>query len=85
MDSLTADLKKLREKCEHYEGDIKLHKRMIEKTNQPQSYMIAEVERSEKELHFAQKKIKSLEQEVKKMKADNEHLRVTKNGLNDDL
>ena len=58
---------------------------MLEKTNQPYSYMIADIERSEKELNFAQKKIKTLEETLKKMKHENDQLKLQKKGLSDDL
>lgn len=47
---------------------------MIEKTNQPYSFMIADVEKSEKELLFAHKKIKKMEEEVKRLNRENEQL-----------
>ena len=49
-----------------------MHKRLIEKANQPTSYIIADIERAEKELGFAQKKIKTLEETLKKMKQEND-------------
>lgn len=58
---------------------------MIEKTNQPYSYMIADVEKAEKELLFAQKKIKKYEDEIKRLNKVNEALVMEKKGLNEDL
>jgi hypothetical protein len=49
-----------------------LNKRLFEKTNQPASFMVADIERAEKELAFAQKKIKQLEEYLKKSKSENE-------------
>jgi len=45
---------------------------MLEKTNQPYSYMIQDVERTEKELNNAVKKIKQLEEVIKKLKQEND-------------
>jgi septal ring factor EnvC (AmiA/AmiB activator) len=47
---------------------------MMEKTNQPYSYMIQDVERTEKELNSALKKMKVLEDEIKRLKKENESL-----------
>ena len=65
----------MREKIENSEADVKLHKRLLERTNQPQSYLLADVERSEKELDHAQRKIKQQEEVVKKLKMENEALK----------
>lgn len=64
---------------------MKLHKRLLGKTNQPQAHMLADIERTEKELDFANRKIKQLDEQLKKVKHDNEQLRLSKNRLNDDL
>lgn len=75
----------MREKVENADAETKLHKRLLERTNQPQSYLLADVERSEKELDHAQRKIKQLDESLKKLRMENEHLRNSKKALNDDL
>jgi len=70
---------------ENLEADVKLHQRLVQRTNQPQSYMIADIERAEKELDFAQRKIKQMEDALRKLKVENEHLKQAKRGLADDL
>ena len=47
--------------------------------------MVAEVERAEKELEFANRKIKQLDDVCKKLKVENEQLKTAKKGLADDL
>ena len=47
---MQQEIKQLKEKLENQESEVKFSKRMIEKTNQPYSYMIQDVERAEKEL-----------------------------------
>ncbi len=47
--------------------------------------MIADIERAEKEVDFAQRKIKQLEDALRKMKVENEHLKQAKRALADDL
>mmetsp|Transcript_2184 Transcript_2184/g.2109 ORF Transcript_2184/g.2109 Transcript_2184/m.2109 type:complete len:86 (+) Transcript_2184:232-489(+) len=85
MEELQIEIKGLKEKIGNYESEGKLHKRLLEKTNQPYSYMIADIEKSEKELSFAHKKIKQLEEAYKKLKSENDQLKLQKKGLHDDL
>lgn len=64
---------------------MKLHAKLVQRTNQPQSYMMADIERAEKELDFANRKIKQLDDVCKKYKMENEQLKNAKRGLADDL
>ena len=50
--------------------------RLLQKINQPNSYMIADIEKSERELDFAQRKIKSLEDQVRKLRVENDQLKM---------
>ena len=47
--------------------------------------MMADIERAEKELDFANRKIKQFEDVVKKLKMENEQLKNAKKGLAEDL
>ena len=47
--------------------------------------MIADIEKAEKELDFAQRKIKQLEETLRKAKSENEQLKLAKRGLMEDL
>jgi len=47
--------------------------------------MLADIERTEKELDFANRKIKQVEDVLKKTRHENEQLKLSKKGLNDDL
>eukprot|EP00352_Strombidinopsis_acuminata_P004275 CAMPEP_0176385084 /NCGR_PEP_ID=MMETSP0126-20121128/34846_1 /TAXON_ID=141414 ORGANISM="Strombidinopsis acuminatum, Strain SPMC142" /NCGR_SAMPLE_ID=MMETSP0126 /ASSEMBLY_ACC=CAM_ASM_000229 /LENGTH=68 /DNA_ID=CAMNT_0017751191 /DNA_START=2171 /DNA_END=2377 /DNA_ORIENTATION=+ len=47
--------------------------------------MLADIERTEKELEFANRKIKQVEDTLKKTRHENEQLKLSKKGLNDDL
>jgi len=58
---------------------------MLGKTNQPHSFMIAEVEKSEKELLAANKHIAKLQDELKRLNKENEALSAQKKGLYSDL
>jgi len=64
---------------------VKLHQKLVTKTNQPQSYMIADIEKAEKELDFANRKIKQLDDVLRKVKHENDQLKLQKRGLADDL
>lgn len=47
--------------------------------------MIADIEKAEKELDFANRKIKQLEDVNRKLKNDNDQLKIAKRGIADDL
>ena len=57
----------------------------MDRTNQPQSYMVSALEKAEKDHDFAQRKIKQLDATIKKLKQENESLRLSKSKINDDL
>jgi progesterone-induced-blocking factor 1 len=79
------EISDLKQKIEDQEAEIKLNKRLLDRTNQPQSYMVADIERAEKELDFANRKIKQLDGTIKKLKHENESLKLSKGKINDDL
>jgi hypothetical protein len=45
---------------------------MVNSVNQPQSYIFAEIEKANKELDFANRKIKQMDDVMKKLKHENE-------------
>ena len=55
---------------------MKLQKRLLERANQPHSYIMADVERAERELAVANKKVKVLEEELKKSRKEVETLQI---------
>jgi hypothetical protein len=59
-----------------YESEVKLQKKLIDRANQPHSYIMADVERAERELNVANKRIKLLEDEVKKGRKEIEQLQI---------
>lgn len=75
----------MRDKVENADAETKLHKRLLERTNQPQSYLLQDVERAEKELDHANRKIKQQDEALKRAKHECEQLRLSKKGLNEDL
>lgn len=79
------EIRKLKEKVGSHEADVKLHKKLLERTNQPQSFMMKDIERAEKELDFAKRKANQLDSQLKKLKIENEQLKGSKASINDDL
>ena len=77
-EALQAEIKTLKEKLENYESDLKLQKRLLDRANQPHSYILADVERAERELAVANKRIKSLEEELRRGKKEIEGLMIVR-------
>lgn len=73
---MQAEIRNLREKLDTYESEVKLQKKLIDRANQPHSYIMADVERAERELNVANKRIKLLEDEVKKGRKEIEQLQI---------
>lgn len=68
----------MKEKLESAEGEVKFKNRMLDKTNQPHTYLMQDVEKLERELQFANKKIKKAEDEIKRLAKENEALNVVR-------
>jgi chromosome segregation ATPase len=73
---LQGEIRNLKEKLDTYESEVKLQKKLIDRANQPHSYIMADVERAERELSVAKKRIKLLEDEVKKGRKEIEQLQI---------
>ena len=82
---MLAEIHTLKQKIENSDAEIKLNKRLLERTNQPHNYILADIERAEKELDFANRKINQLDQNLKRSKHENEQLKVQKARINEDL
>ena len=55
-----------------------MQKRLLDRANQPHSYILADVERAERELAMANKRIKLLEDEIKRGKKEIEALMIVR-------
>ena len=53
-----------------------MSKKMLERANQPHAYILADVERAERELTVANKKIKAQDEELKRAKKEIESLTI---------
>jgi septal ring factor EnvC (AmiA/AmiB activator) len=60
---------------------VKLQKKLLERSSQPHQYIMADVERAERELLVSKKQIKALEEELKRARKDIESLSIQKRGL----
>jgi len=84
-EALQKELANYKSTIENLQADVKLQSRLVQRTNQPHSYMIADIEKAEKELDFANRKIKQLEDVNRKLKSDNDQLKMAKRGIAEDL
>ena len=75
-EALLQEIKQLKEKLETQEGETRLSKKMLERANQPHAYILADVERAEREVTVANKKIKAQEEDLKRAKKDIESLSI---------
>jgi len=84
-EALQKELSTYKATVDNLQADVKLQQRLVHRTNQPHSYMIADIEKAEKELDFANRKIKQLEDVNRKLKNDNDQLKLAKRGIAEDL
>lgn len=85
VEALQLEVKQFKDKLENTEADAKLHKRLLERTNQPQAAILADIQRTEKELDMTKKHARDLEEKIKKFRMENEQLKQSKKALNEDL
>ena len=81
LEGVQKEMQTLKKRLETSDADLTLNKRLLTKTNQPNSYMIADIEKAERELDFAQRKIKSLEDHLRKLKVENDSLKMAKKSM----
>lgn len=65
---MLVEIQSLKQKLENSDAEIKLHKRLIERSNQPNNYILKDIENAEKELDFSNRKITQLDQQLKRSK-----------------
>lgn len=75
-EALLSEIKMLKDKLDNMDGESKLQKRLIERASQPHSYIMQDVERAERELVASTKRVKSLEEELKKARKDIDNLAI---------
>lgn len=77
-EALQAEIRQLKEKLDTYDSEVKLQKKLLDRSNQPHAYIMADVERAERELTVANKKIRLLEDEVRKTRKEVETLAIVR-------
>lgn len=70
---------------ENQESEVKLQKKLLERASQPNAYILADVERAERDLAAANKRIKQQEEDLKRCRKEIESLAIQKRGLQEDL
>ena len=85
LDTLNEKLKEKDQEIEKQAEEIKMYKRLNEKTSQPYSYLATGIEKAEKELYLAEKENKNKDQIIQNFKKEIEVLRNSKKQLEQDL
>lgn len=75
LDALNEDLKSLKAENEQQAEEIRMYKRLSEKTNQPYSYLVTNIEKVEKELYNTNKENKDKNQVIINLKKEIDVLR----------
>ncbi len=75
LDAVSGELKASKEQMEQQAEEIRMYKRLSEKTTQPHSYLITNIEKAEKELYLAGKELKDRDQVIQNLKKEIEMLR----------
>jgi regulator of replication initiation timing len=75
----------LQAKIENLEGDAKLNAKLLQRTNQPQSYVLNDLANAEKKIDYAERKIKSLEDSLRKVTHENNQLKLAKKSMQEDI
>lgn len=65
--------------------DSKMYRKLADKANQPYSYLMADIEKGEKDLNQAFKRLRTKEDEIKHYKEENKALKMAVNSLQEDL
>ncbi len=74
LDALNERLKETKEENDRIAEELKMYKRLSEKTSQPYSYLTTGIEKAEKELYLAEKENKNKDQVIQNLKKEIELL-----------
>lgn len=85
LESAQKELAKLQAKIENLEADAKLNTKLLQRSNQPQSYVLNDLAAAEKKMDYAERKIKTLEDQLRKASHENNQLKLAKKSMQDDL
>lgn len=85
VERLKKEIKDLKTKMNNMTDDSKMYRRLADKANQPYSYLMADIEKGEKDLNSAFKRLRTKEDEINSLREENKALKIAVNKLQDDL
>lgn len=85
VEKLKKELQDLKNQMKNMGDDSKMYRKLADKANQPYSYLMADIEKGEKDLNAAFKRLRSKEEEIKQLKDENKSLKMAVNSLQEEL
>jgi chromosome segregation ATPase len=85
VEKLKKELQDLKNQMRNMGDESKMYRKLADKANQPYSYLMADIEKGEKDLNLAFKKLRSKEEEIKQLKDENKSLKMAVNSLQEEL
>ena len=84
-EKLKQELKDLKNQMKNMVDEGKMYRKLADKANQPYSYLMADIEKGEKDLNMAFKRLSTKDEEIAALKEENKALKIAVNNLQDDL
>ena len=84
-EKIKQELKDLKNQMKNMVDEGKMYRKLADKANQPYSYLMADIEKGEKDLNMAFKRLSTKEEEIAALKEENKALKIAVNNLQDDL
>jgi progesterone-induced-blocking factor 1 len=85
VEKLKLEVKDLKNKMRNMTDDSQMYRKLADKANQPYSYLMADIEKGEKDLNMAFKRLRTKEDEINELKEENKALKIAVNTLQEDL
>lgn len=85
VEQLKKEVKTLKDQMRNMTDDSKMYRKLADKANQPYSYLMADIEKGEKDLNMAFKRLRTKEEEIKQLQEENKALKLAVNNLQDSL
>lgn len=82
---LLKEVKDLKDQMRNMNDDGKMYRKLADKANQPYSYLMADIEKGEKDLNSAFKRLRTKEDDIKYLTEENKALKMAVNSLQEDL
>lgn len=84
-EKLKQELKDIKNQMKNMVDEGKMYRKLADKANQPYSYLMADIEKGEKDLNMAFKRLSTKDEEIAALKEENKALKIAVNNLQDDL